>query len=207
MAPSRRTVWHGRMPVTALLVEGHSDRTALEALARRRELDLADAGVVVVAMGGITNLPAALRQWAHADGGHRVVGLYDAPEGHVVRRGLERAGLIGPDHADLTTVGFHGCVPDLEAELIRALGAVRVEAIVAARGELRALRTLRTQPSWVDRPAEDQLRRFLGNAGRKAGYAPLLVDALDLRHVPAPLDRVLVDAVTPRGGRPPVRRP
>ena len=197
MAAGRRPVWHGRMPATAVLVEGHSDRTALESLARRRRLDLAGAGVLVVALGGITNLPAALRRWAPTGGGRRVVGLYDAPEEHVVRRGLEREGLIGPHHADLTTVGFHGCVPDLEAELIRAVGVPGVEAIIAARGELRALRTLQTQSSWVSRRPEDQIRRFLGNAGRKAGYAPFLVDALDLQRVPAPLDRVLLDAVGP----------
>jgi len=189
------------MPPAVILVEGHSDRAALEALARRRRLDLAGAGVLVVAMGGITNLPAALRRWGPgpgpAGGGRRVVGLYDAPEEHVVRRGLEREGLIEPDHADLTTVGFHGCVPDLEAELIRAVGVPGVEAIIAARGELRALRTLQTQSSWVSRRPEDQIRRFLGNAGRKAGYAPFLVDALDLQRVPAPLDRVLLDAVGP----------
>ena len=37
--------------------------------------------------------------------------------------------------------------------------------------------------------AEAQLRRFIGN--RKIRYAPSLVDALDLAHVPRPLGRLL----------------
>jgi predicted ATP-dependent endonuclease of OLD family len=39
----------------AILVEGDSDRAAVLALARALGTDLADSGVVVVAMGGITN--------------------------------------------------------------------------------------------------------------------------------------------------------
>ncbi|MFI2364250.1 TOPRIM nucleotidyl transferase/hydrolase domain-containing protein [Promicromonospora sp. NPDC019610] len=41
---------------TAVLVEGESDRVAVEALAARLGLPLADLGVQVVAMGGITNI-------------------------------------------------------------------------------------------------------------------------------------------------------
>ncbi len=81
---------------------------------------------------------------------------------------------------------------DLEDELVRALGVPAVEQVVAAAGELGALRTLQRQPAQRERPVELQLRRFLGShSGRKARYARLLVEALDPDAVPAPLDGLL----------------
>jgi len=43
-------------PRAVILVEGMSDRIALEVLARRRGRDLAAQGVAVIAMHGATNL-------------------------------------------------------------------------------------------------------------------------------------------------------
>ena len=89
-------------------------------------------------------------------------------------------------------LGFYVCVADLEDELIRALGADSVEEVVAAQGDLRSFRTLQHQPAWQGRAREEQLRRFMGIGGRrKTRYARLLVEALDLRRVPRPLDGVL----------------
>ena len=50
-----------RVPVI-VLTEGESDRTALEALAIRRGLDLAAAGILVQPMGGIGNLARFLER-------------------------------------------------------------------------------------------------------------------------------------------------
>jgi hypothetical protein len=67
-----------------------------------------------------------------------------------------------------------------------------VEGVVAAQGELVALRTFQRQPQWAARSRAEQLRRFFGtHSGRKIECAPLLVHALDLDRVPAPLDRLL----------------
>jgi hypothetical protein len=47
-------------------------------------------------------------------------------------------------------------------------------------------------PAWRGRRSQEQLRRFIGtHRSRKAHYARLLVEALDLTSVPRPLDRVL----------------
>ena len=55
-----------------------------------------------------------------------------------------------------------------------------------------SLRILQRQPAQRGRTAEEQLHRFLGTrSGRKSIYARLLVEALDLDAVPAPLDAVL----------------
>ena len=68
----------------------------------------------------------------------------------------------------MEALGFYVCDVDLEDELIRALGTAAVEAIVDAQGELGTFRTFQHQPAQRGRPAEAQLRRFMGTAsGRK----------------------------------------
>jgi hypothetical protein len=166
---------------------------ALETLARRRRRDLAAEGVTVVAMGGATNIGRFLETYGPAGQDLRVLGLCDAQEARFFGRALERSGLAIPGAAtDLAAYGFFVCVEDLEDELVRALGVAAVEAVVSTEGELAALRTLQRQPAQRERPAEAQLRRFLGShSGRKARYARALVQALEPSAVPVPLDRLL----------------
>jgi hypothetical protein len=180
------------IPRAVILVEGVSDRRALEALAARRGRALAADGVAVVAMGGAKNIGRYLERFGPRGSDVAVAGLYDAAEEPDVRRGLERAGFgSGSSRLELERLGFYACVEDLEDELIRAVGADRVMEIVEERGELGPFRTLQKQPEWRGRPPEQQLRRLLGNSSRKIDYAPLLVDALDLSKAPRPLDAVL----------------
>jgi hypothetical protein len=175
-----------------ILVEGISDRRALEALATRRGRALTADGVAVVAMGGAKNIGRFLERFGPRGSDVALAGLYDVAEEPDVRRGLQRAGFgSGSSRLELEGLGFYACIDDLEDELIRALGAEKVVDIVKERGELEPFRTLQKQPEWRGRPLERQLRRFLGNASRKIEYAPLLVDALDLSRAPRPLDAVL----------------
>jgi hypothetical protein len=181
-----------RIPRAVILVEGASDRRALEALAARRERVLTADGVTVVAMGGAGNIGRFLDRFGPRGSDVALAGLYDTAEEAAVRRGLERAGFgsLRPRRA-LEPLGFYACIEDLEDELIRALGADRVMGLVEERGELGPFRTLQKQPEWRGQPLDQQLRRFLGNSNRKIDYAPLLVEALDLSKVPRPLDAVL----------------
>jgi hypothetical protein len=175
-----------------ILVEGISDRRALEALAARQGRDLTADGVAVVAMGGVQAIGHFLERFGPRGSVVALAGLYDVAEEPDVRRGLERAGFgSGSTRLDLERLGFYACIDDLEDELIRAVGAERVVDIVEERGELGPFRTLQKQPEWRDRPLDRQLRRFLGNSNRKIDYAPLLVDALDLSRAPRPPDAVL----------------
>ena len=175
-----------------ILVEGESDRVALEAVASRLGRDLTTEGISVVAMDGAMNIGRFLDELGPRGLGVVCAGLYDVAEEPHVRRGLERAGFGSePARTDPERMGFFACVEDLEDELIRALGADAVLEIVRQRGELRAFRSLTKQPEWRGRPVEHQLRRFLGNASRKFRYAPLLVEALDLSAIPRPLVQVL----------------
>jgi len=160
-----------------VLVEGESDRIAVERLAVRRGRDLVAEGVAVVAVGGAHALERALG----ALDTERVAGLYDRGEEVAIRRALVRAG-VTPD-------GFYACDPDLEGELVRALGPERMIRLVEERGQLAAFRTYQKQPEKRSLPMETQLHGWLHNW--KVRYAEALVDALDLEHVPSPLLGVL----------------
>ena len=92
-----------------VLVEGESDRIAVETLAARRGRDLASKGVAVVAVSGAHALQRVLRT-VEAE---RVAGLYDRGEEAAILRALDRAGVASDN--------FYACDPDLEGELVRAL--------------------------------------------------------------------------------------
>ena len=156
-----------------VLVEGITDRLAVEAVAAKLGRDLAADGVKVVPIGGAQ----AIRRAAAEHEGERVVGLCDAGEERWFRRVL----------GDATYV----CTADLEDELIRALGAGGVEEIVAAQGELETFRNFQNQPAWRGRPVEAQLRRWLQNGGRYLRYPPLLIAELEPDELPRPLAGVL----------------
>jgi hypothetical protein len=180
-------------PRAVVLVEGISDRIAVEALAERRGRDLAAEGVAVLPIGGAQAIGRFLDRFGPSGLDVRLAGLCDAAEEGEFRRGLERAGLgSNLTRADMERLGFYVCVADLEDELIRALGAAAVEEVVRAHGDLGPFRTLQKQPAWQGRATEEQLRRFMGSGGRrKTRYARFLVEALDLTRVPRPLDLVL----------------
>jgi hypothetical protein len=178
---------------TVVLVEGRSDKAALETLARRRGRDLVAEGVAIEAMGGSKNIGGFLARFGPRGLDVRLAGLCDAAEEDDFLRALERGGLGSElTRADMESLGFYACIEDLEDELIRALGAGDVERVIEAQGELPSFRTFQKQPEWRGRTEEEQLRRFLGtHSGRKIQCAASLVDAMDLGRIPRPLDRLL----------------
>ena len=163
-----------------VLVEGTSDRRAVETLARRLGRDLEAEGVAVVAMGGYGNLQRVLEQYRDVP----LAGLYDVGEERHFLRALRCV-----DRDELEHAGFYACTRDLEDELTRAVGPDGMERVLEEQCELRPFRTYQKQPAHRDRPLEEQLHGFMWN--RKQRYAVLLVEALDLESVPRPLDRVL----------------
>ena len=172
-----------QQPSTVVFVEGASDRAALLKLAERRGRDLAAEGVDVVAIGGAH----ALRRTVESLGARdlKLAGLCDAGESREFTRVLD---------------SVYVCEPDLEYELIRAVGPDRLLELIAEQGELHSFRTLQKQPAQRTRTLEQQLKVFLHN--RKIRYAPLLVDALDLASVPRPLDELLEEIGAARASRP-----
>jgi hypothetical protein len=163
--------------MAVILVEGITDRIALEAVARRLGLDLAAGGIEVVPIGGAQ----AVGRVAAGYDGVRLAGLCDAGEARFFRRALGEAVFV--------------CTADLEDELIRALGPERVESVLAEQGDLATFHNFQNQPYWRGRPVAAQLRRWLqasDNRGKR--YPPLLIEALDPAEIPAPLAGVLAAA-------------
>jgi hypothetical protein len=155
--------------MTVVLVEGESDRLLVEALLARF-----GAAASVIAMGGATNV----RRYAAEHPG--AIGLCDVAEERFFARVLRQ---------------WFVCDPDLEDELIRALGVEGVEDVLAEQGELASFRRLQQMPDQRSRTPEQHLVRFFGGrSGNKARYAPLLLAALPDERVPGVL-RALVDAV------------
>jgi hypothetical protein len=173
-----------------VLVEGNSDRLALEALAERRGRNLDAEGVSIVPMGGAQAIGRFLDRFGPRGLDVRLAGLCDAGEEGDFRRALEQAGLGSDLTRDaMERLGFYVCVEDLEHELVRSVGAAGVERVIAEEGELGSFRTFQKQLAKRELPYEEQLWRFMWN--RKARYATLLVNSLDLTRVPPPLDGVL----------------
>lgn len=176
-----------------VLVEGRSDRAALEALAAGRDFDAAGHGVAIVAIGGATNVSRYLEQYGPRGRDLDIGGLCDAGEAPAVRRRLARAGFGAVDtRQQMEALGFFVCERDLEDELIRALGVDTVEGLIEREGELASLRIMQRQPAQRERPPAEQLRRFIGSrSGRKIRYGRVLAAALGPEQIPHPLAGIL----------------
>lgn len=168
-------------PIT-ILVEGESDKAAVTSLAPRFGVDLAAEQIDVTVIGGAGNFGRAIAEAAAL--GRRVGGLYDEAEERFVAGALNRQ--LGED---VTRQGFFACRPDLELELVRAVGVTAVTALLESYGDLKTFRNFQDQPAHRDFEAVDQLRRFISASGaRKAQYAALMAKAVPFEMVPEPLE-------------------
>jgi hypothetical protein len=179
--------------VAVVLVEGISDQIALEVAALGRGRDLEAERVVIVPIGGAHAIGRVLTRLGPMRTEVRLAGLCDLHEAEIFRRGLATDVGSPRRHTDLEHLGCYVCVDDLEDELIRAVGTVRVEALFDSQGDLGSFRSLQSQPAWRGRQPEAQMRRFLGSGSRrKLRYARLLVEAAVGRDtLPRPLDALL----------------
>lgn len=155
--------------MTVIIVEGESDRVVLEILSRRMGIALPR----IVPIGGAGGARRAVSDMAD----EIVLGLVDRNE----RARFERV-----------MAHVFVCDPDLEGELIRALGAEGVEAVIAEQGELESFRRLQDQPAQRGRPIAAQLARFFGGrSGNKLRYARLLASAVPHDRIPRPLAELI----------------
>ncbi len=135
-------------------------------------------------MDGFSGIGRFLRTFGPTGRGLRLAGLCDEAEAWYVGQRLAAAGV---DDA-----AFPVCHPDLEGELIAALGVAGAEAVLDGMGDLASFRRFQRQPAQRGRPSEAQLHRFIGTrATRKLRAAAAGVAALPLDRVPTPLVRVL----------------
>lgn len=190
--PSLASAWVEEAVTASVvaLVEGPSDAAALTTLAQRHGRDLRTQGVLVVPIGGATNIGHHLQLLTGAHPQLRVAGLCDADEERAYRRGLERAGLcVNATRKQMQDLGFYVCEKDLEDELIRSLGTRAVLEVFEHAGTLEKFHLYQRQPAHRKETLERQLRGFVTNQKRR--YAQLFIGALDLHRVPGPLAGLL----------------
>jgi hypothetical protein len=153
-----------------IAVEGDSDKLVLEMIARRLGRDLAAEGIAIEAIGGAH---AIRRFLAGVASDVAVRGLCDANEQHLFDRVLD---------------DVYVCDPDLEGELIRAIGIERMLEIID-RGSFARMQH---EPDQRGRPIDRQLHRWLrSSSSRYHHYLPVLAAAIELDRVPTPLREVL----------------
>ncbi|BBH69427.1 hypothetical protein ACTI_61120 [Actinoplanes sp. OR16] len=151
-----------------VLVEGITDRIALETAARVRGRDLAAERVVVVPIGGAHAIGRTVAELGRTP----LAGLCDLREAALFRR-------------EVTTFVCDG---DLEEELIRAAGVDGVIELFADQGDLRSFRSFQKQPAWRGQEPTAQCYRFIRSSSRRnVRYARLLTEIA----VPPPLDDLL----------------
>jgi hypothetical protein len=162
-----------------VLVEGESDRQAVAAIAAALGRDLGADGVVVVAMGGATNVERCADQYRREAPDRELVGLCDVGELRFFQRVLDRNAIFV-------------CESDLEDELIRAFGHEEMIRFIEEQGELKAFRSFQKQPAQRDRSLDEHLHRFFGTqGGRKVRYAREIAALLAPDRIPAPLSLLL----------------
>jgi len=177
---------------TVVLVEGQSDSVAVEVLASRSGRDLDAERIAIIPVGGATAIRRFLDPFGPAGLDLRLAGLVDAAEERFFRQALQHDRHPELTRDEMEQLGFFACVPDLEYELIRALGTERTLAVIAEEGQSKALHTFRNQPAQRDRPLDQQLHRFMGTmSGRKSRYANALASAIDLSRMPLPIENLL----------------
>jgi hypothetical protein len=158
-----------------IAVEGVSDKVVLETISRRLGRDLAAEGIRIQAIGGAH----AIRRFVSELGSDVVRGLCDENEQHLFRRVLDDVFV---------------CAPDLEGELIRAIGVDRMLELV----DRHSFATMQRQPAQRDRPIELQLHRWLRSiSSRYHRYLPVLAEAVELDRLPQPFVAVLGNASQP----------
>lgn len=165
----------------SILVEGESDKAALETLAPRFGVDFEAEQITVRVINGAGNFRTAIADSVAQ--GHRVGGLYDEGEERYVAGALNRQ-----EGEDLTRQGFFACRRDLEEELIRALGVAGVTAILEARNDLKSFRQFQGQDAHSAESADEQLRRYISaNGSRKREYAARMAEEVAFEDAPEPL--------------------
>jgi len=180
--------------VTAVvLVEGPSDAAALRVvLAAGSGRGLGAQGVQVVSMGGVTNIGHHLRRLGSTGRRVTVAGLCDAAGDRFFRRALGNEGYAATTRGEMAGQGFFVCDPDLEGELLTALGVETVERVLKREGERELFTRFQQQPAQRRHPTLAQMHRFAGTrSGQKVRLAAAMAQALEPDDVPRPLHNLL----------------
>ena len=166
-----------------MLVEGVSDKVALETLALRRGRDLVAEGVSVLPIGGARAVGRFLNRYGRVapTWGSRVSATR---ERRAFGRALERAGFgVDLGRAEMERLGFYVCEQDLEDELVRCLGLPWWRRSSPPMGSWGRFVPTRSSPrieperprssSWLPDQLEDPIRSAAGRGARsRPGTSP-----------------------------------
>jgi len=175
-----------------ILVEGQSDKYALEAVAAKKKRNLDADGVTIVAMRGAGGISTFLSLLGPNGLKLKLAGLCDAKEESKWAQALEAHGLGSKlDRTSMATIGFEVCDGDLEEVLIAAVGETTTLSIIDAQGDQADFNSFAQQPTQNTKSLSHQLHDFLHSRGRNTTYAPLMVDAIDAGKLPAALENLI----------------
>ena len=130
-----------------MFVEGTSDRLILWRLHREQGRNLDAEAVSIVVLQGAGQLKTHLKILGQAGFDVNLGGLCDAHDEEAWRNALEDADIGSDlDRQGAEEIGFFVCDPDLEGELIAAVGEDVVEELIDAEGETAAWAAFRPNP-------------------------------------------------------------
>jgi hypothetical protein len=175
---------------TVILVEGPSDLLAVRVLAANLGIALDAAGVSVLSLEGGDLFPHYLKLLGRDGLQLDLRGLCDSDKTQAWITHLRRAGLGVTDNASMAAAGFHACVPDLEGELVAALGDDAVDAVLDADGALRDFQSFAAERADESRTRAEQQVAFIQKD--KVRWAPLVADAVPPAAIPQPIRDLLV---------------
>lgn len=170
------------------LVEGLSDRLALLALAKRINRDLDAEGVSIVSLNGGGELGAFYDLLGPKGVDRKLVGLCDKDKEGDWIAALNARGHALKDAAGLEAAGYFVAQPDIEYELMNALGA-GIEAVLKGEKLWGRYQVLAQQPTKKGVAPSKLLHDFIHD--HNTTVVPAMVDAIDLGSMPRVLTEVL----------------
>ncbi len=151
--------------------------------------NLDGSGVSVLSLDGAGTIKHYLRLFGPQGLGVRLHGLCDEDaEGDWIDK-LTNAGIDVASRSDLEEHGFYVCEPDLESELVAALGSTGVNQVIAEQSAEGTYNSFANQPSNSDK-SEVEIQVSFCKLD-KVRWAPLLSSALAPTSVPSPIAGVL----------------
>ena len=175
-----------------ILVEGPGDRLALGILADTMDADLDARGVSIVELAG-ADLFRAMRRALGEDGlGLRVLGLCDADREAKWARVVAGESWDG-QRESLQSAGVYVLDPDIEAELLEAIGEPEVEGLLNREGYGADLARFRSQPDKQILAPSDALLAYLRHSPNKTVLPPLMASTVRREDIPTSIYR-LIDA-------------
>jgi hypothetical protein len=146
-------------------------------------------GVTIISIDGGGAVGTFLRLFGPSGLKLTVFGMCDEDKESKWISELQKAGYGAKDRVSMNADGFFVCVKDLEQEFVRAIGLTAAQSLIANEGEAAAFTAFQKQPAHSGVPVDEQLRRFLQKD--KVGWAIPLVDALNLKAIPGPLNDLI----------------